>query len=182
MTRAEGIRPWIWAALFAALTAVGAQIRIPMVPVPVTFQTLFVYLAGGFLGARWGAVSQFFYLLLGLAGLPVFAGESGPALLLSPTVGYLLAFPLAAWLAGILIRKKSGLQTGFTLFAYSVSALLILAIGVIGLFIIQNLYLKTTLSAGTLLFSGALVFLPGEIIKIVLAAILTQKLSPLFRV
>ena len=179
MARAGGLRYWVWAALFAALTAVGAQIRIPMVPVPITFQTFFVYLAGGFLGARWGAVSQFFYLILGLAGLPVFAGESGPALLLSPTIGYLLSFPLAAWLTGVLIASKSDWQIPRLIFVYAVAALLILALGVAGLFLIQNLYLGAAFSVRTLLISGMLVFLPGEFVKIVLAAFVTRKLQPL---
>lgn len=175
MVRAKGIRPWIWAALFAALTAVGAQIRIPMVPVPVTFQTFFVYLAGGFLGARWGAVSQIFYLLLGLVGLPVFAGESGLMVLFSPTIGYLLSFPLAAFLCGKWVLKEK--SVAFVAAVYFLGSLVILLVGVLGIFVIQNLYLKIPFSAPELFFSGMIIFLPGELLKVFLAAVATQRLS-----
>ncbi len=178
MARPDGVRPWVLAALFAALTAVGAQIRIPMAPVPITFQTFFVYLAGGLLGTRWGAVSQVFYVGLGLAGLPVLAGESGPGLFLSPTIGYLLAFPLAAGLTGALAGRKPDPSVGFLIFTYFSAALLILIVGIIGLFCIQNLYLHAGLNAGALLLSGLVLFLPGEILKVVLAALLSRKLRP----
>ena len=91
-----------WVLLFAAATAAGSRLEIPHVPVPFTLQTLAVLLAGAFLGARNGAFSQAAYLLAGVAGLPVFAGGSwGAALLLGPTGGYLLAFPLAALVVGL---------------------------------------------------------------------------------
>ncbi len=80
-------------ALFAALTAVGAHVYVPLPLVPVTLQTLFVYLAGAFSGGGRGALSQLAYVLMGLAGLPVFAeGMSGFGVLLGPTGGYLMGF------------------------------------------------------------------------------------------
>ena len=85
------------AALFASLTAVGAWLRLPLPWVPVTLQTLFVFLAGLLLPPAWALASQVVYLAAGLAGFPVFAGTSGLAVLASPTFGYLLGFPLAAW-------------------------------------------------------------------------------------
>jgi biotin transport system substrate-specific component len=92
---------------FAALTAIGAKISVPMpwTPVPGTLQPLAVLLAGLFLGARAGAASQALYLSAGLAGMPVFAlPGAGPAYFLGPTAGYLIGFIPAAWLAGRLIR------------------------------------------------------------------------------
>jgi biotin transport system substrate-specific component len=95
---------------FAALTALGAQvaIRLPFSPVPVTLQVLMVVLTGLVLGSRKGLTSQVGYVVAGALGLPVFAGGSGGlAVLLGPTGGYLLAFPLAAFAAG-LIRERLG--------------------------------------------------------------------------
>ncbi|HEX5726724.1 MAG TPA: biotin transporter BioY, partial [Longimicrobiaceae bacterium] len=91
---------------FAAATAFGAKVAIPLpgTPVPFTLQPLFVLLAGAVLGARLGAASQALYLAAGVAGLPVFAAGGGAAYLLGPTGGYLLAYPLAAWLAGRFAR------------------------------------------------------------------------------
>lgn len=97
---------WIRRALavvaFAAATAVGAKLAVPLpgTPVPFTLQPLFVLLAGALLGSRLGAASQLLYLAAGVAGLPVFAAGGGAAYLLGPTGGYLMAYPLAAFLAG----------------------------------------------------------------------------------
>ncbi len=172
----SNLRFWVLSALFAALTAVGAQIRIPMVPIPITLQTLFVLLAGGFLGARWGAVSQIFYLFLGFAGLPVFAGESGLMVFLSPTIGYLLAFPFAAFFCGSLIHGNVKKSVGALILVYFLGTFVILGVGVFGLYVIQNLYLKTVFSIKELFFSGMIIFLPGELLKVLLAAVATQRI------
>ncbi|MGH7539390.1 MAG: biotin transporter BioY, partial [Gemmatimonadota bacterium] len=80
---------------FAALTALGARIAVPLpgTPVPFTFQVVAVLLAGVLLGPRLGAASQAAYLAAGASGLPIFAAGGGVAYLLGPTGGYLLAFP-----------------------------------------------------------------------------------------
>ncbi|NNG25896.1 MAG: biotin transporter BioY [Ignavibacteriaceae bacterium] len=99
-----------WIFSFTILTAVAAQVTIPFKPVPFTLQTMMVLLAGAFLGAKNGAYSQVLYLALGAAGLPVFAytpeAGIGLARLIGPTGGYLLAFPLAAFLVGYIIEKN----------------------------------------------------------------------------
>ena len=97
---------------FAALTALGAAVRIPLpfTPVPMTLQTLFVLLAGITLGARLGAASMAFYLLLGTAGCHVFAGGEGWGLrtVFGATGGYLLGFVVAQPLLGLLARRHGG--------------------------------------------------------------------------
>jgi biotin transport system substrate-specific component len=89
-------------AAFAALTALGARLSVPLpgTPVPFTLQPVAVLLAGLLLGPIFGAGSQFAYLALGAAGLPVFAAGGGLAYLGGPTGGYLMAFPVAAAVAG----------------------------------------------------------------------------------
>ena len=82
------LRGMVYAALFGALTAVGAYIIIPLPPVPITLQTLFLGLAALLLGGRLGALSQTVYVLLGVIGLPVFAGgKAGLGVLLGPDGG-----------------------------------------------------------------------------------------------
>jgi biotin transport system substrate-specific component len=99
----------LWIVGFALLTAAGARIEVLHQPVPYTLQTLIVLVSGGLLGMRNGFVSQITYLALGCAGLPVFAaGNVGPAVLLGPTGGYLLAFPLAASIIGWLVQFRQG--------------------------------------------------------------------------
>lgn len=106
---AGGVRGRIAASLiFTAVTAVSAQIAIPLgfTPVPITLQVLVVLLSGLTLGSRWGAVSQMQYLALGALGLPVFAGwNAGPVALWGPTAGYLIGFVPAAFLAGWAIER-----------------------------------------------------------------------------
>jgi len=98
-------------AMFASLTALGAQVTVPIGPVPVTLQVLFVLLSGLMLGARLGFLSQALYVFLGLIGLPVFAHlGSGFAVLYGPTGGYLLAFPLASFLAGLFAGRRKALE------------------------------------------------------------------------
>ncbi|ALM75941.1 biotin transporter [Thermococcus barophilus] len=100
-----------YSALFAALTAVGAQISIPIGEVPVTLQVLFVLLSGLILGARLGFLSQAIYLLMGAIGLPVFAGfKGGFVYLYGPTGGYLIAFPVAAFLVGLISERYENLK------------------------------------------------------------------------
>jgi biotin transport system substrate-specific component len=103
------VRDLTLATLFAALTALGAQlaVRLPFSPIPITMQVLVVIGAGLVLGSRRGLVSQVLYLSAGVMGLPVFAGATGgPAVIFGPTGGYLLAFPVAAFAAGWL-RERS---------------------------------------------------------------------------
>jgi biotin transport system substrate-specific component len=102
----------IGAVLFVTiLTAVAAQVSIPLpfTPVPFTFQPMVVLLGAAALGPRLGMASQILYLSLGFAGLPVFAASSvlpqGAARLLGPTGGYLMAYPFAAFVAGWLAER-----------------------------------------------------------------------------
>jgi len=95
---------------FAAAVAAASQIAIPLpwTPVPLTLQPMLVILAGMLLGPMAGAISMTFYLLAGAAGLPVFApmGAPGVARFFGPTGGYLIAYPVAAYVAGLLTQRS----------------------------------------------------------------------------
>ena len=144
-----------WIFSFTILTAVAAQISIPVKPVPFTLQTLMVGLAGAFLGSKKGAYSQLLYLALGVAGLPVFAptpdGYFGAAALFGPTGGYLLAFPFAAFAAGYLVeRSKSYLAV--------VSAMILTEVVIIlgGVVFLNTFYMhdwSESVKAGAVIFS-----------------------------
>jgi biotin transport system substrate-specific component len=95
--------------VFAVLMAVSANafIYLPFTPVPVTLQVLTVIFSAIMLGGKWAMVSQFTYISMGLAGMPVFAGFiSGPAALMGPTGGYIIGFVLAAYITGSLASGK----------------------------------------------------------------------------
>jgi len=113
------MRPVISAAMivaFAVLTALSAQINVPMVPVPMTMQTFAVLLAGAVLGPWRGAAAILLYLVLGAVGLPILSdGASGLDHFAGPTAGYLFAFPLAALFVGLLIGRARSLLARFGL-------------------------------------------------------------------
>ena len=106
-------RELVWAALFSALIAVGAFIKIPLGVVPLTLQLFFVILAGLLLGARLGFIAVFTYVAIGLLGIPVFTRGGGIGYVLQPTFGYILGFCFAAFVAGLIV-EKSAKKTLFT--------------------------------------------------------------------
>lgn len=160
----------ILTALFAALTAAGAFVRIPFPLAAVTLQFLFTALSGMLLGAKWGAVSQAVYVLLGLAGLPVFALGGGVSYVLQPTFGYVLGLIPAAWVIGRLTR---GCRTLWRALVAMVAGLGVLyAVGVPYLWMIANGLLRQDVPVWQIVCSGMLLYLPGDVLKIVLAAVL----------
>ncbi|MGI6082765.1 MAG: biotin transporter BioY [Limnochordia bacterium] len=103
--RLEQVRELTRTALLASLTAVGAWLAfpLPLSPVPLTLQVVFMLMSGMLLGGRQGATSQILYLAMGALGLPVFSrGAGGLGVLLGPTGGYLAGFVPAAWICGTL--------------------------------------------------------------------------------
>lgn len=99
----------VFCALFAALTAVTSQLSVPIGPVPINLATFSVFLAGAVLGAKYGPLSQVVFVLLGVFGLPVFAGFHGGAqVILGPTGGYLIGYIAAAWLIGLFSTGAGG--------------------------------------------------------------------------
>jgi biotin transport system substrate-specific component len=125
--RSHLARNLLVSSLFAGLTALSARIAIPLGTVPFTLQVLIVLLSGLVLGSRWGAVSQLEYVLAGLLGAPIFAGGiSGPAILLSPTFGYIVGFIVAAFLTGLLSEKRNDSRGAFLAGAVGVAAIYLL--------------------------------------------------------
>lgn len=157
-----------WVFSFSILTAISAQVSIPIKPVPFTLQTMIVLLAGAFLGSKNGAYSQVLYILLGAIGLPVFAytadGTMGIARLMGPTGGYLLAFPVAAYLVGYLTEKNQKyLSVIISMFA---AELIIIFFGTLYLY---AAYLHNFIDA---VKAGAAIFTVWMVIKVFAAATL----------
>lgn len=94
----------ILVSFFTALTAIGAYIKIPLPPVPITLQTFFVIMSGNILGFKFGALSQIIYLILGLMGIPIFAYGGGPGYIFQPSFGYLLGYPAGAFMIGLILK------------------------------------------------------------------------------
>jgi biotin transport system substrate-specific component len=172
----------ILTALFAALTAIGALIRIPVGPVPITLQDLFTALSGIILGPFLGSLSQLLYVLLGLFGVPVFAsGNVGISAILSPSFGYLIGFIISPIIIGKIITNKINPSFLKILIATAVGLLAIYLIGIPYMYIILHNVQHINITLIKALQIGFLVFLPGDIIKCIAAAALGFKLIPILK-
>jgi biotin transport system substrate-specific component len=147
--------------------AAMAQIRIPLpfTPVPLTGQTFAVLVVGAALGARKGAASLLLYFLMGLSGLPVFAGGTGgPAVVVGPTAGYLVGFIAAAALTGMLAARGFDRRIPSALVAFLAGEAIIYLFGVA--------WLSTFLGLQRAIQAGLLPFLIGDALKLAAAALI----------
>ncbi len=175
---------YLLASLFTALTAAGAFIRIPLPYVPITLQTFFVLLAGLILGPQFGFLSQIIYLTVGLIGLPVFANGGGIGYIFQPTFGYLLGYPVSAYVVGRLLWNHTiDFNASFVRFfvANLIGVLVIFVFGLTGLYINLRYVAGKALSLTTLMWTGFIVFIPGDLIKILTCSIIAKKLIPKIR-
>jgi biotin transporter BioY len=149
---------------FSLLTALAAQVIIPLPLVPITGQTFAVLLTGALLGSRLGALAMIAYLIEGASGLPFFyAGGSGVQhLLFSPTSGYLLAYPLAAFVVGMLSER--GWDRRF------LTAAAAMCLGSVVILLGGWAWLARFVSPMAAFNVGVAPFLPGDLVKIALAA------------
>jgi biotin transport system substrate-specific component len=159
--------------LLAVMTAAAAQVSVPLpfTVVPFTLQPMIVLLAGAALGSRLGMSSQVLYLLAGLAGLPVFAASpvlpQGVMRLLGPTGGYLMSYPLAAFLTGLLAERGLDRRYLTSVVAMGAGLALIFACGVLWLAWYAR---PAAVGLDAALRTGLYPFIPADIIKICLAA------------
>ena len=147
----------------ALITALAAQVQIPMWPVPLTLQTFAVLLVGATLGAGRGAASLSVYLAMGAAGLPVFASAKTLTGAL-PTVGYIVGFVAAAALVGFLASKGFSKTPLKVAFSFAAGSAIIYGFGVAGLMITLGLSISQAIAA------GVIPFLIGDVAKAVAAA------------
>lgn len=166
---------------FSAFVALTAQVAIPLpfTPVPISGQTLGVFLTAAVLGPRLGLLTMLVYLAEGLLGLPVFAlgrnawsmsSVPGLPVIIGPTAGYLLATPLAAWVVGTLAARGWDRRIRSAVVAMLLGNLIMLVLGFVWLAITMRL-LNGTLSIATLLAASVYPFIPGDLVKIAIAAL-----------
>ena len=157
-------RKLVYTALLAALTAGGAFIRIPIGISVITLQFLFTAMAGVLLGPGGGALSQGVYVALGLVGLPIFTAGGGFGYVLQPSFGFLLGLIPSAFVIGKLAKRP--------LTFWGTALAVLYAVGVPYMALILNGYLGKGISAPALLWSGMLIYLPGDAAKIAVTALL----------
>lgn len=164
-------RQLVRTALFAALTAVGAFLKIPLGPSAITLQFFFTAMAGCLLGSGCGALSQLIYVVLGLLGLPVFTAGGGFSYVLHPTFGFLLGLIPAAWVIGRLARST---HSFWRIALAALAGLAVLyAVGLPYMAMILNGYMGKGMDLSAILWAGMLPFLPGDALKILVTALLT---------
>lgn len=175
--------------LFTALTAVGAFISLPLGPVPITLQTLFVLLGGIILGPKLASLSQVLYLLLGLVGIPIFSGFTGGLqAILKPSFGFIISFIVASFVVGKitlqLTQQKSDLKPKISqlLIATSIGTMVTYLIGLPYMYYILNYVMNMGLSFYEILKIGCLLFIPGDILKIIVSSIVGTKLLPILNI
>ena len=175
------LRKRMLVSLFAALLCVSSYLVIPIGPVPVTLQVLFVLLAGAVLGGEMGALSVLVWIALGMFGLPVFAGgKAGPMAILGPTGGYMIGFVFCAWIVGTLTRRgvDSKLRTGA---AMLLGVAVMYLVGLAGFMASFAFFLQKPMTLQQALSISILPFLPFELAKVAIgtwvAPILVAALS-----
>ena len=175
MVAASQLRMTVYASLMAAMIAVGALVSIPIGPVPMVLQNMFVFLAGILLGSRWGLASVAVYLLAGVCGLPVFAGGSGGiGRIIGPTGGYLLGYLPVVFVIGV-IGEKFGRRTLTDIIAMICGSAILYICGVSWLKALTGMsWLKS-------LTLGMYPFLLGDALKIVAAAMIVKAVRPILQ-
>ncbi len=178
-------RDMMWVAMFAALTAIGAFMRIETPLVPITLQFAFCAFSGVLLGAKKGALSQTVYVTIGLMGFPVFTRGGGPYYVLEPTFGYLVGFIACAYLIGKMTERITGLETRTSLYRLTFAVIsglgAVYLLGVVHLYLVVNWVSGHALSIPGALFAGVVPFIAGDVLVGMLVVISSRKVIPVLR-
>ena len=159
---------------FVLATSFASHVAVPLpwTPVPMTLQPLFVILAGAVLGPRLGAAAMATYLAVGMGGAPVFAqGHAGIGWLLGPTGGYLISYPAAAYVSGLLAGKASA--SALRLFGALSAGMLIIYVGGTA-----QLALLTQLDLRAVMDLSVLPFLGGDLTKVLMGVLVAKRVRP----
>lgn len=171
-------RMLVLSALFTALVAVGAFIRIPIPMWPFTLQTLFTTMAGLLLGPRYGTLACTAYMVLGLVGLPIFTGGGGPQYIFQPTFGCIIGFALGALVSGLIVQRAT--KRNFAVYAAAALAgvVVVYVIGMIWFWGVKAFYLNDPIGMWTLFVTCFVPTIGVDIVKALAAAALAARLVP----
>jgi biotin transport system substrate-specific component len=168
-------------ALFAALTAIGAFIKIPTPIVPFTLQYLFCAYSGILLGAKHGLYSQLLYLGVGLIGFPVFTQGGGLTYIFQPTFGYIIGFSLCSYIIGKLTEKLDKITLTGLLGPILAGMAAVYSCGIIHLYLVMNFYLDKPMSIKAAILAGLFPFVFTDLIYSVLIALTASVIVPSLR-
>lgn len=179
--KGKKIRNLILCAMFVALIAAGAFIRIPVPVVPFTLQLLFTMMAGLLLGGKLGAVSVCIYIAMGLLGLPVFAEGGGFAYVLKPSFGYIIGFAVASYVTGAIANKVPNPGYKRLLAANFIGLGIVYLFGMVYYYLMSNFYLGDPIGLWPLFLYCFILAVPGDIVLCVLGAFLGKRLIPIMK-
>lgn len=174
-------RELILCALFSALIAVGAFLRVPIPVCPFTLQFLFTNMAGLMLGKKLGSVAVCVYIAVGLLGIPVFMGGGGIGYIFQPTFGYMIGFALGAWMAGVIVERSIQKDLKAYILAGIVDLAVVYLLGMLYYYLIANYYINSPIGVGTLILYCFVLAVPGDIFLCFLSAVLAKRLKPLIK-
>ncbi|WP_197470725.1 biotin transporter BioY [Anaerosporomusa subterranea] len=166
-------------ALFSALIAVGAFIKVPIPAVPFTLQFLFTTLAGLLLGARLGSLSVAVYIAVGLLGIPVFTQGGGIGYILQPTFGYIIGFYLGTYITGAIAQTSSQPTVKRLLIANFAGLAVVYLVGMIYYYVVANYYIQQPIGIWPLILYCFILALPGDIAICFVSAFLGKRLIPI---
>lgn len=174
-------REMVLIPIFSALMAIGAQLSIPIGPVPISLQSLFLMISAYYLSPSSAFLSGIIYLILGLIGLPVFAGGmGGVGAILRPSFGFLIAMPIAGFVMSQLIKNNPSSIYQY-IGIYVLGSFILYLIGLPYMAMILNLYLNKGMGIYAILKAGMLVFIPGDILKSIAASMVSIQLDKVLR-
>lgn len=172
------LRNIIRIALFAALTAVGAFIKIPTPLVPFTLQIFFVFLSGALLGAKHGLYAQTLYIGIGLIGFPILANGGGISYIFQPSFGFLIGNIFGAYIIGRLVEKSKRPSKRTFIQANLIGLAIIYLVGLIYFYMILNFWLDKPTTWSYALGTAIIPFIILDLIKCVLAGWVGERLRP----
>lgn len=174
-------RSIILCAMFSALIAVGAFIKIPVPVVPFTLQFLFTNLAGLLLGRRLASISVGVYLLIGLIGIPVFTGGGGLSYIFVPTFGYLIGFLVGSYVTGSIVERLKNITFKSLLLASFAGLIVVYLFGMVYYYLIANYYLNTPIAVWPLILYCFILAVPGDILICFVSSSLSKRLIPIVK-
>ena len=169
----------VYCGLFTALIAVGAFIKVPVPVVPFTLQYLFTMLAGLLLGAKRGAIAVLAYMLLGLAGLPIFTEGGGLWYLLKPSFGYIIGFVIGTYVTGRIAETVPKKTIPHYLIANLAGLAIVYASGMSYYYVICNYVINTPIALWPLFLYCFILAVPGDIALSVVGAVIAKRVRPL---
>ena len=177
------IRLMVMCAVFAALTAIGAFIKVPVPVVPFTLQFFFTTLAGLLLGRKYGSLSILLYIIIGLIGIPVFTEGGGISYVFKPTFGYIIGFCIGTYVTGVIAETKNGAVLSFKrLLGASFSGLAVVYIcGMVYCYIISNFVIGSPIAIKPLIIYCFVLAVPGDIVLCVLASVVAKRIIPVLK-